>query len=196
MIGQIDDYILHMACNQMMAWRSEGICLHQISVNISTRQIRDSNWLDSISAVLSDTGLDQRYLNLEVSETDFAVDYEAIQETLKEVQKLGIRIAIDDFGMGKSSLSRLMDFPVIHLKIHGSFIRDIENNKNYNALVRSIIEMTHGQGVKVAAEWVKTDSQMKLLHSIGCDLAQGYYISPALPAEAFAGFSQQWASER
>ena len=191
MIGQIGDYVLRTACAQTMAWRDEGIYLSHIAVNVSTRQVRDAGWLDSVSAVLLDTGLDVRCLNLELTETDFAADYESMRETLQKVQELGIGLAIDDFGIGQSSLSRLKDFPVIHLKIDGSFVRDIEHNKDDSALVRSIVEMAHGQCMKVTAEWVETESQMEILRQIGCDFAQGYLISPALPADKFGEFAAQ-----
>jgi len=196
LIGKIGDYVLRMACAQTMAWRDEGIYLSQIAVNVSTRQVRDVGWLDSVSAALADTGLDARCLNLELTETDFAADYESMGETLQEVQKLGICLSIDDFGMGQSSLSRLKDFPVIHLKIDGSFIRDIEFNNSDDALVRSIIEMAHGQCMKVTAEWVETESQMEILRSIGCDFAQGYFISPALPADKFREFARTRLASR
>ena len=189
LIGPIGDYVLRTACAQTMAWRDEGIRLSQIAVNLSTRQVRDASWLDSVSAILSDTGLDARCLNLEVTETDFAADYESMRKSLQKVQELGICLSIDDFGMGQSSLSRLKDFPMIHLKIDGSFIRDIVHNNSDNALVISIIEMAHGQCMKVTAEWVETESQMEILRSMGCDFAQGYFISPALPAEQFRKFA-------
>ena len=192
MIGQIGDYVLRTACAQTIAWRDEGIHLSQIAVNVSTRQVRDASWLDSVSAVLLDTGLDARCLNLELTETDFATDYGSMRETLRKVQELGIGLAIDDFGIGQSSLSRLKDFPVIHLKIDGSFVRDIEHNEDDSALVRSIIEMAHGQCMKVTAEWVETESQMEILRSMSCDFAQGYFISPALRAEAVGDFIREW----
>ena len=193
-IDQIGSYVLRTACAQTMAWRDEGIYLSQIAVNVSTRQICDASWLDSVSAILSDTGLDVRCLNMELTETDFATDYESMHKILHKVRELGIGIAIDDFGIGQSSLSRLKDFPVNHLKIDGSFVRDIEHNKSDNALLRSIVEMARGQCIKVTAEWVETESQMEILRSIGCDFAQGYFISPALPAEAFGDFAREWTS--
>ena len=192
LIGQIGDYVLRTACAQTAAWRDEGIHLSHIAVNVSTRQVRDASWLDSVISALSDTGLDARCLDLELTETDFAEDYESMRNTLQKVQELGISLAIDDFGIGQSSLSRLKDFPVIHLKIDGSFVRDIEYNKSDNALVRSIVEMAHAQGIKVTAEWVETQSQMEILLSIGCDFAQGYYFSPALSSEAFGDFARDW----
>ena len=191
-IGEIGDYVLRTACAQTMAWRDEGIHLSQIAVNVSTAQFHDASWLDSVRDALSDTGIDAQCLDLEVTETGFAVDYESIKATLRRVQELGICISIDDFGIGQSSLSRFKDFPVIQLKIDGSFIKNIEHGKNERALVISIIEMAHSQGIKVTAEWVETELQIEILRSIGCDFAQGYLISPALPAEAFADFYRQW----
>ncbi len=192
-MGQIGQYVLRTACAQTMAWRDEGIHLSQIAVNVSTRQVCEASWLDSVSAALSDTGLDPQCLNLEVTETDFAADYQSMKKTLRRARELGICIAIDDFGTGHSLLRRLKDFPVVLLKIDGSFVRDIEYNTNDNALVRSIVDMAHGQpGVKVTAEWVETESQMEILRTIGCDYAQGYFISPALAAEAFGNFVREW----
>lgn len=188
-IGRIGDYVLRAACAQTMAWRDEGIHLSQIGVNVSVRQIRDAGWLDSVSAALSDTGLDARCLNLEVTETDFAADQESIRETLRKVHELGIGMAIDDFGIGQSSLSRLKDFPGIHLKIDGSFVRDIEQNKRDNVLLRSIIEMAHNQSIQVTAEWVENEQQVEILRRIGCNFAQGYFISPALSADQFRDFA-------
>ncbi|MEI6916421.1 MAG: diguanylate cyclase, partial [Armatimonadota bacterium] len=108
-IGQIGDYVLRTACAQTKAWSDEGIHLSKIGVNVSPRQVRDATWLDSVRSALSDTGLEAERLNLEVTETDFASDYESMKETLLKVSKLGICMAIDDFGMGQSSLSRLRD---------------------------------------------------------------------------------------
>jgi len=194
LISQIGEYVLRKACAQTVAWRDEGIHLSQIDVNVSTRQVRDKGWAESVRAALSDTSLDAECLNLEITETDFATDYESMREILLEVQKHGICMSIDDFGMGQSSLSRLKDFPVVHLKIDGSFVREIERNVSDNDLVRSIVDLAHGQGIKVTAEWVETESQMERLCSMGCDSAQGYFISPALPADAFAQFVEEWTS--
>lgn len=194
LIGSIGDYVLRSACSQAIAWRDEGVRLSQISVNISTVQVRNSSWLDSVKAALSDSGLDPRCLNLELTETDLAADYESLGATLRGVEELGIGVAIDDFGIGQSSLGRLKDFPVNHLKIDGSFVRNIECSENDKALVRSIIEMAQGQGKKVTAEWVETEAQMNILRSSGCDFAQGYFISPPLPADKFLEFAIERAA--
>ena len=192
LIGIIGDYVLQTACAQTVAWHGEGIHLSRINVNVSIKQIHDAEWLKSVIATLSETGLDAELLNLEVTETDFSTKDEEIIATLHKVRDHGINMAIDDFGKGRSSLRRLKDIPVSHIKIDGSFIRDIEYNQNDNALVRSIVEMSHRQGIKVTAEWVESKTQMEILRSSGCDFIQGYYISPALSTQAFKDFAHEW----
>ena len=189
LINTIGDYVLRTACSQTMAWRDEGMQMSQISVNVSTVQIRDTGWLDSVKAAISDSGLDPRHLVLELTESHFAADYRSLRTSLQKVQRLGIGIAIDDFGMGQSSLSRLKDFAVIELKIDGSFVRDIEYNENDKALLNSIIQMAHDQGIKVTAEWVETEAQANILRSSGCDFAQGFLFSPPLPVDKFRAFA-------
>ena len=195
-INPIGEHVLRTACAQTVAWRNEGIHLSHIGVNVSTAQIRTKNWLESILTIMSNTGIDTRCLNLEVTETDLSTDFESIRETLQKAGELGICLSIDDFGMGQSSLSRLKDLPAVNLKIDGSFVRDIEHNKNDNALVRSIVEMAHAQCINVTAEWVENESQIQILSSIGCDFVQGYAISPALTEKEFADFFQKWNAER
>jgi diguanylate cyclase (GGDEF)-like protein/PAS domain S-box-containing protein len=196
LIASIGDYILRTACSQTMAWHDEGMQISQISVNVSTVQIRDTSWLHSVKAAISDSGLDPRHLVLELTESHFAADYQSLRACLQKVQQLGIGIAIDDFGMGQSSLSRLKDFAVIELKIDGSFVRDIERNENDKALLRSIIEMAHDQGIKVTAEWVETEAQADILRGSGCDFAQGYFFSPPLPADEFRAFALAQTEKR
>lgn len=191
MIEQIGEYVLRTACAQTAMWREEGIWLSQIAVNMSPREIRAANWVDLVRAALSDAGLDAQSLNLEVTESNLVADYEAMVQNLLEVQRLGVCLCIDDFGMGQSSLSQLQRLPVSHIKIDGSFVRGMEGNVGDSNLASSIIDLAHGQGLKVTAEWVETESQLELLRSMGCDFAQGYFISPALPAKAFGDFVRQ-----
>jgi len=191
-IGRIGDYVLRTACAQTMAWRNEGIHLSQIAVNVSPTEILDVGWPDTVSGILAETGLEARCLNLELTENDFAADCDSITKAVQRMQELGVCLSIDDFGMGRSSLGRLKNLPVTQLKIDGSFLRDIEHSEDDGALVRSIVEMAHAQGIKVTAEWVETEPQMEILRSMGCDFAQGYIISPALSAEAFGRFVREW----
>lgn len=99
---------------------------------------------------------------------------------------------LDDFGTGYSSLSRLKNLPVVHMKVDGSFVRDLEHSAGDRAMIESIIEMAHKLGIQITAEWIEDDYQLETIKSLGCDYAQGYLISPALPAEAFEVFLREW----
>lgn len=191
LIRQIGDRVLREACLQTVAWHDLGLGELRIGVNVSTAQISHRDWIESVRFALSESGLDPGYLILELTETDFASDYAGLETALREAEALGVSIAIDDFGMGHSSLSRVRDFPALHLKIDGSFVRDIERKAEDKALLRSIIDMAHSQGIEVTAEWVETEAQMEILRACGCDYAQGYFISPALTAQQFLEFARR-----
>jgi EAL domain-containing protein (putative c-di-GMP-specific phosphodiesterase class I) len=194
LISSIGDYVLRSACSQAKVWHDEGIPLSQVGVNVSAVQIQNAGWLDGVKAALSDCGLDPKRLILELTETDFAAEHENLESSLRKVQELGASVAIDDFGMGYSSLSRLKAFPGIHVKIDGSFIRDVEHNDSDRAILKSIIEMAHHLAIEVTAEWVETETQVEILRSAGCDLAQGYLFSPPLPADKFRAFAVERTS--
>jgi diguanylate cyclase (GGDEF)-like protein/PAS domain S-box-containing protein len=194
LISSIGDYVLRSACSQAKVWHDEGIPLSQVGVNVSAVQIQNAGWLDGVKAALSDCGLDPKRLILELTETDFAAEHENLESSLRKVQELGASVAIDDFGMGYSSLSRLKAFPGIHVKIDGSFIRDVEHNDSDRAILKSIIEMAHHLAIEVTAEWVETETQVEILRSAGCDLAQGYFFSPPLPADKFRTFAVERTS--
>lgn len=188
LIGPIGEYVLRTACFQAAKWHEDGMTLPHISVNLSTKQLRDPKWIQTVRSALRDSGLQPHSLNLELTESELAADYELLTNSLRQIEDLGVGLAIDDFGMGHSSLSRLKDFRVIHLKIDGSFVRNIECSESDKALLRSIIDMAHGQGICVTAEWVETKAQMEILGASGCDFVQGYHISPPVPADDFAAF--------
>jgi diguanylate cyclase (GGDEF)-like protein/PAS domain S-box-containing protein len=189
LIISIGDYVLRTACAQAKAWVDEGMPLFVIGVNVSVAQTHDDTWLDRVKAALSDTGLDAERLSLELTETAFSPDPAPLVPLLRKIRELGVGISIDDFGMGYSSLSRVKDLPISHLKIDGVFVRGIEDGGNEKALLASIIEMAHDLGITAIAEWVETQGQMDVLRSSGCDLAQGYFFSPPLPADQFRSFA-------
>jgi diguanylate cyclase (GGDEF)-like protein/PAS domain S-box-containing protein len=189
LIGPIGEYVLRTACFQAAKWHKEGMTLPHMSVNLSTKQLRDPEWIHTVETALRDSGLKPHGLYLELTESELAADYELLTGSLRQIEDLGVGLAIDDFGMGHSSLSRLKDFRVIHLKIDGSFVRNIECSESDKALLRSIIDMAHGQGICVTAEWVETKAQMEILRTSGCDFGQGYHISPPVPADEFAAFA-------
>ena len=115
-------------------------------------------------------------------------------EILSVLRSLGLVVCLDDFGIGYSSLSRLNNLPIGHMKIDGYFIRSIAHNAKDRAMTESIIVMAHNLGIKVTAEWIESEEQMATIISLNCDYAQGYLISPALVAEDFGTFLRNWES--
>jgi len=184
--------VLETACRQCVVWQREGNPDFEISVNVSPMQLRKNGFPLGVMDVLEYVGLPPASLNLEITETVLVKDDYSEIETLGRLRDLGITTSLDDFGIGYSSLSRLKDLPIMHMKVDGSFIRDIERSANDRAMTESIVSMAHNLGITVTAEWIENEEQMATVRDLGCDYAQGYLISPALPAEAFAQFMREW----
>ncbi len=182
-IIQIGEWALRKACLQARRWMIHGLDLI-ISVNISPVQIHQDNACRIISDVLNESGLSPDRLELEVTETTLLNQLDKTIHSLRELHKLGIRISLDDFGTGFSSLSYLGTFPVDILKIDQSFIRDIHRNDNHMSVVQAIASLAKSFRCKVIAEGVETEEQLNILKKIGCDEYQGYYYhKPLTPDE-------------
>jgi diguanylate cyclase (GGDEF)-like protein/PAS domain S-box-containing protein len=177
LIGPIGRWVLHTACAQAMAWQAAGFAPCSVSVNVSPRQFRRDDLVETIGEVLAATGLDPRYLEIELTENMVMHDAEQMVETLHAIKRLGVQIAVDDFGTGYSSLSYLKRFPVDRLKVDRSFVQDIATDADDAAIVRTIIALGHNLGLRVVAEGVETDEQMAFLGANACDEIQGYYFS-------------------
>jgi EAL domain-containing protein (putative c-di-GMP-specific phosphodiesterase class I) len=183
--------VLRTACEQVRAWRDEGLHL-RVSVNLSARQFRQENLAQTIYRILSETKVPPRYLELEITESDVMENAESAIATLDELKSKGVDISIDDFGTGYSSLSYLKRFPLDVLKIDRSFVRDVPTNGDDAAIVVAIIALARSMDIRVVAEGVETQSQAEFLNRSGCDFAQGYYFSPPLPAaQITAGFARR-----
>jgi EAL domain-containing protein (putative c-di-GMP-specific phosphodiesterase class I) len=139
--------------------------------------------VETICNALKESGVAARLLKIELTESTAMRDPERVAELLNEVDRLGIGVIVDDFGTGYSSLSLLKRFPISELKIDKSFVRDIDRNSDDAAIVRGTIALAHGLGMTVVAEGVETESQLRFLASHHCDVAQGYFSAPPLPAE-------------
>jgi diguanylate cyclase (GGDEF)-like protein/PAS domain S-box-containing protein len=175
LIGQISDWVLATACAQNKRWFDAGLpCV--VSVNVSPQQFRGDGLVPSIAGALSDTGLDPRLLEIEITESTAMHAGERMVEMLHALKKFGVHIAVDDFGTGYSSLSYLKRFPVDRLKIDRSFVQHIADADDA-VIVRAIIALGHNLGLKVLAEGVETEEQIEFLRANGCDELQGYYIS-------------------
>ena len=186
LIGAIGELVLREACRQARAWQVSEVAQVRVSVNISAQQLRQGNLTSLVRQILEETELPPHLLELELTESLLLDNVESVIGTCQQLRALGIQLAIDDFGTGYSSLSYLKRFPVHYVKIDQSFIRDLGSNPEDAAITRAIIAMAHGLGLKVVAEGVESQVQLDFLKSHHCDEIQGYLISPALPALAFA----------
>jgi len=191
LIVPIGEWVLRAACAQNRAWQNAGLAPLRVAVNVSGRQFRHLDLLETIYKTLEDTGLDSRYLEIELTEGVLMQDTVVALQTLHALSAMGVLISIDDFGTGYSSLSYLKRFPIDMLKIDRSFVQDIATDPDDTAIVQAIIAMSHGLGIKTIAEGVETREQLDFLRRHQCDAMQGYCLSRPLPAEAFAHFLRE-----
>ncbi|HUH59655.1 MAG TPA: EAL domain-containing protein [Candidimonas sp.] len=185
LIVPIGDWVIREACRQNKAWQDAGLPALRIAVNLSARQFAEDNLVPFITATLEETGLDPRYLEIELTESMVISDVKRTIGILKQLKALGLQISIDDFGTGYSSLSSLKRFPIDVLKIDQSFVRDITVDPDGAAIVTAIISLGHSLNLQVIAEGVETTGQLAYLEERGCDLIQGYLFSRPLDTGAF-----------
>jgi diguanylate cyclase (GGDEF)-like protein len=183
LIVPIGTWVLQEACRQNRAWQDAGYPPVVVSVNLSALQFRRGNIVDSVEHILKETGLDPQWLELELTESILVHDIEQVLEIVRNLKKIGIGLAIDDFGTGYSSLTYLKRFSVDKLKIDQSFIRNLTVDFEDAAIVRSIIQLGKGLGLKTIAEGVETTAQTEYLRQEGCDEVQGYLFGHPLPAD-------------
>lgn len=186
LIIDIGDWVLEEACRQNKAWQDKGYNPIVISVNLSAKQFHQQDLLEKIEAVLMRTGLAPEYLELEITESMAMTNEESILKTMHRLRELGVLVSIDDFGTGYSSLKYLSIFPITKLKIDKTFMD--KGQKQNEAIVKSIINMSHSLNMKVIAEGVETISQLEFLEKEKCDEIQGYYFSKPLPPEQLISF--------
>lgn len=191
LIVPVGEWVLRTACAQTKAWHGADFKQLRVAVNISTHQFRQKNFTQLVANILTETGLEPRYLELELTESVLMEDTAAISATLHELSLMGVGFALDDFGTGYSSLGYLRRFPIDELKIDRSFISDITTNPDDAAIAKAVIEMARALKLRVVAEGVETEEQAAFLLEHGCDQMQGYYYSPPLPAEGFTWFLRE-----
>jgi diguanylate cyclase (GGDEF)-like protein len=186
LIVSIGNWVLREACRQTRAWADAGLPLATIAVNISAIEFRNEHFLDGVFAILQDTGLSPRRLELELTETVLMKRADSTESVFKKLRAGGVQLAVDDFGTGYSSLSYLRKFPIDSLKIDQSFVRQITANPDDTAIVTAVISMGRSLNLRVIAEGVETRREMEFLQAHHCDEAQGYYFSRPLAAPEFA----------
>jgi diguanylate cyclase (GGDEF)-like protein len=196
LIVQIGEWVLANACRELVRWIDAGLSPIRMAVNVSARQLRRRDFCETVAGVLAETGLPPALLELEITESSVMENPEEAIEILQRIGRMGVSLAIDDFGTGYSSLAYLKLFPIDHLKIDRSFVRDIEFDLNDRAIAFGTIALAHSLGLNVIAEGVETEDQLELLRVNHCDEVQGYLFSkPLTSAAAFAFLHAQSAAE-
>ena len=183
LIVPIGEWVLRTACAQSKLWQDEGFVLN-LAVNLSSLQFQ-KDLPETVARIMEQTNFNPRFLELEVTESSLMVNTGHAVELLNQLKATGIKVSIDDFGTGYSSLGYLNNLPIDILKIDKSFIRDIMTNPDAASLVMAIISLSHNLRLKVTAEGVETEEQLRFLHLIKCDTYQGYLFSKPVPPDAF-----------
>jgi diguanylate cyclase (GGDEF)-like protein/PAS domain S-box-containing protein len=196
LIRHIGRWVLHSACAQALAWQAQGTGPVRVAVNLSPRQFSDERLVIEIAHALAQTELPAHLLEVEITESMMMEHPERAAETLREIKDMGVHVSIDDFGTGYSSLARLKKFPIESVKIDRSFIRDIVVDPDDAAIVSAVIAMAHSLRLKVIAEGVETQDQLRFLRERGCDEIQGFYYSRPVTAPEIAAFGARHSASR
>jgi len=186
LIVPLGEWVLRTACAQNRAWQNAGFAPIRISVNLSSRQIRQGTLSSTVRGALDAAGLEPRWLGLELTESVLMERQHEAVAALHRLRALGVQLAIDDFGTGYSSLSYLKHFPVDCLKIDRTFVRDLISVPDDAAITAAVIAMAHALDLKVVAEGVETHEHLAFLRGQGCDEVQGHLVGRAVPADRFA----------
>lgn len=185
LILPIGEWVLRSAVRQMRAWHQAGLPPITVAVNLSVGQFRQAKLANLISRILDDAALPAQYLELELTES-VAMDNPPVAiEMIDELRARGVHVAIDDFGSGYSSMSYLKRFRVHKLKIHRSFVADLAVDPDDEAIVAAVISLGHKLGLRIVAEGVENEAQLRYLNQNGCDDAQGHLFSKPLAAAQF-----------
>jgi diguanylate cyclase (GGDEF)-like protein len=185
LIADIGKWTLQRVCRDLTEWRAAGLALPSIAVNVSGRDFAHPEALLRISDIVAQAGLSPSLFELELTEGVLMRDAEAGRRSLLALKEFGFALAVDDFGTGYCSLNYLKRFPLDTLKIDRSFVADISEDPDDAAIVRAIIALGHTLSLKIVAEGVTTQAQLKFLQAEGCDAIQGFLMSPAIAADAF-----------
>lgn len=188
LIVPIGEWVLRTACAENKVWQKAGLKPMRVTVNVSSIQFRQNDFVEAVSGILRDTGLDPAYLQLELTESAIMKDSENTIKKLYSLQAMGIQVAIDDFGTGYSSLNYLKRFPLSTLKIDYSFVKDLVNSPNNQAIVNAIVSLAHNFNLKVITEGVEKMTQLAFLHECGCEGVQGFLICPPVNSVILAEF--------
>jgi diguanylate cyclase (GGDEF)-like protein/PAS domain S-box-containing protein len=189
MIVPIGLWVIQAACDQIKRWDSDPILSHlQLSINVSTRQFHDQDFVKKIAEIINKTGINPARLKLELTES-MMHNLDEIRSKMQKISELGVRFSLDDFGIGYSSLASLIKLPIEELKIDRSFVANMLSSPSDGIVVKTIIAMARSLSLEVIAEGLETENEKDFLYANGCLLYQGYLMSPPLPQAEFEAFT-------
>jgi diguanylate cyclase (GGDEF)-like protein len=191
LIVPLGEWVLRTACAQLKTRHDQGFTDLRVAVNMSYRQIKEGNFLPMMDQIFAETGVDPHMVELEITEGLLMENTHNNTSLLYSLKERGLRISVDDFGTGFSSLSYLKHFPVDSLKIDQTFVKHLPDNRNDASITSAIIGLGHSMNLTVVAEGIETEQQVLFLKERKCDAAQGYYFSPALPPEQIGSLLRQ-----
>ena len=182
LIVPIGRWVLREACRQARAWQMSGMTPLSIAINVSPMELRAPDFVSGVCSILKETGLEPRYLELELTDTALMGDSRSVSETLRELKEIGVLLALDDFGTGHASLTHLKGFAIDALKIDQSFVRDLASHEDGASILTAMIGMGKNLNMQVVAKGIETREQLEILQRHGCPQAQGFYFSRPVPA--------------
>ncbi len=185
LIRPIGTWVIEAVCTQQKAWHASGAAIVPVAINLSAVQCVQAELLNTIAGTMAAHGLEQRFIEFELTETAVMNNPDEAARNLKALKALGVQLSLDDFGTGYSSLAQLKRFPFDFVKIDRSFVSGVDSNPGDKAIAAAIIAMAHSMGLKVVAEGVETEAQLGVMRALKCDEMQGYLFSKALPAVEF-----------
>ena len=188
LIIALGEWLIKGVCQQLRAWKDSGLDNQLVSINLAPRQFKEQDLVSIFVQAMDAAGIDGRSLMVEITERTLIDNIGEVESTLKKLRELGIGVSLDDFGTGYASLAYLKEFPVDVVKIDKAFIDGIPDSEEDMAIVEAIAGLTRGLKLNLLAEGVENERQLKVLRGLGCQYAQGYYWSRALPGDEFAQF--------
>lgn len=191
MIAKLDAWVVAAVCDQLRQWQDGGYPKIPVALNLSARTLQNKRMMDELAEVIAASGVDPGQLAVELTESAVMSRLEHTAEILRNLKEMGMRIALDDFGKGYSSMSYLKSLPVDVIKIDRYYVEHILTDEFDKKIVQTIIELAHHFNLKVIAEGVESSDQLMLLNGMGCDCIQGYYISHPLPASEVQKYMEQ-----
>jgi EAL domain-containing protein (putative c-di-GMP-specific phosphodiesterase class I) len=185
LVATLGDWVLRETCKARQAWRAMGLAMPPVAVNVAGVHLRQAGYVESLLDTLAEHDVPAAEIEIEVTETGLLDTSETVRANLGRLRRAGVRLALDDFGVGFSSLAHLRDLPIHRLKIDRSFTVECMRDARTLTIVKAVIEMARSLGISVTAEGIETQAQQTWMQHLGCDAAQGYLFARPMPGDDF-----------